>query len=119
MLKRIFKPTKSKLILFAIIFIVGQIFLTQTIIANDTHCKAYACTEGSSYHYIWMSCQNCGTPTINEKIINIATYAFNPFIEIARNKLTYMILQETLSIIYWYILSCLIIIGYNKLKNKK
>jgi hypothetical protein len=73
--KEFFKPAKSKIILFIILFILGEILIFPVLISKPILCERIDC-NGPSYHAMWRGCSTCGEPSLYVEIRNIATYIF-------------------------------------------
>jgi len=108
--KDFIKPTKRKLIIFLII----------AILANIPFIGYFKITTGCPPPILCTNFTNIFNPLLNplfflfggEDDAPIATYSYSGIGEI------YYVLM-ILNIIYWYIVSCLIILIYNNIKKSK
>jgi len=108
--KDFIKPTKRKLIIFLVI----------AILANLPFIGYFKITTGCPPPILCTNFANIFNPVLNpvfflfggQDDIPIATYSYSGIGEI------YYALM-ILNIIYWYILSCVIILIYNKIKKPK
>ena len=106
------KPTKRKVILFILLFIISQFLILPVIYNSFAMCKMMVC-PGPSYHPIYKPCSICGEPTLSFYLWTGITYIFHPLTSVISalnldSFVSLLLIQEIIGAIWLYFISCLI-----------